>query len=108
MAEFTFSCPGCGNSVICDSQWSGHQIACPGCQISVLVPAPTPAATPVANAAAAARVRIGGGKKSTGKIVAYVLIGIIAAAGFFYLIKRGGIVSNRPLGAGASTESHRQ
>jgi hypothetical protein len=100
MAEFTFSCPGCGSGILCDSQWSGHQIACPTCQAAVIVPeavapAPTPAASTAA-AAAAARARISartqGAPKSTGKIVAYVIIGLIAAGGFFYVMKRAGAV----------------
>ncbi len=38
--------------------------------------------------------RTGGGKKSTGKIVAYVLIGIVVVAGFFYVMKRGAAVDS--------------
>lgn len=99
MAEFTFSCPSCNAGILCDSQWSGHQIACPTCQAAILVPAapatPAPAPTPASNAAAAAaaRARLAsrghGGKKSTGKIVTLSLLAVAAAAVFFYLMKRG-------------------
>lgn len=96
MPEFTFSCPSCGNGILCDSQWSGHQIACPTCQAPVIIPtevAPTPPlANPNAAAAAAARARMAartqGGPKSTGKIVSYVVIGLVSAAAFFYVMKR--------------------
>lgn len=101
MAEFTFSCPSCGNGILCDSQWSGHQITCPSCQAPILVPAapqtppPAPAAASNAAAAAAARARLAargqGGKKSAGKIVTLCLLAVAAAAGFFYMMKRGAV-----------------
>jgi hypothetical protein len=104
MAEFTFSCPGCGNGILCDLQWSGHQIACPSCQTPVLVPAGPPAATPApaaqANAAAAAArarlaARSGTGKKSTGKIITYCLIGLVAAGAFVYMMKRSAVADSK-------------
>jgi hypothetical protein len=99
MAEFTFSCPGCGNGILCDTQWAGQQVACPTCHTAVLVP--TAAATDPANdanakaaAAAAARARLAartlGAKKSTAKIVTYSIIGVAAAVGFFFLMKKAG------------------
>lgn len=102
MAEFTFSCPSCSNGILCDSQWSGQQIECPTCQAAVIVPAavaPTPPpASANAAAAAAARARIAartqGAPKSTGKIVSYVVIGLVAAAAFVYVMKRASAVDS--------------
>ncbi len=42
MADFTFGCPSCKQGVQCDDAWSGHQIQCPICQASIVVPANTP------------------------------------------------------------------
>lgn len=104
MAEFTFSCPSCGNGIVCDSQWSGHQIDCPSCQAAILVPAasapPAPAPAPASNAvaAAAARSRLAarnqGGKKSAGKIVTLCLLALAAGGGFVYMMKRAAAVDN--------------
>jgi len=51
MAEFKFSCPGCNQHIQLDELWSGHQIQCPSCQTTMVVPpnpdAPAPAASPV-------------------------------------------------------------
>jgi hypothetical protein len=33
-----FSCPHCGQHISCDELWSGHQIQCPACQNSLIVP----------------------------------------------------------------------
>jgi hypothetical protein len=33
-----FSCPHCGQHIGCEDAWSGHQIQCPGCQGSLVVP----------------------------------------------------------------------
>jgi hypothetical protein len=43
MPEFKFSCPQCGQRILCDSAYAGAQINCPGCQQSIIVP-PSPAA----------------------------------------------------------------
>jgi outer membrane lipoprotein-sorting protein len=52
MAEFKFSCPGCGQHIQCDASYSGAQIACPACQQAIVVPqAPPSSAAPPAYAA---------------------------------------------------------
>ena len=38
MADLKFSCPHCGQHISCDELWSGHQIPCPACQQSFVVP----------------------------------------------------------------------
>jgi hypothetical protein len=46
-----FSCPSCGQHISADEAWGGHQIECPACHNSLVVPqvhtAPTPAPAPV-------------------------------------------------------------
>ena len=49
MAEFTFSCPQCGQHIACDTSYSGSEIDCPSCQHPIMVPqAAHSAAAPVA------------------------------------------------------------
>jgi DNA-directed RNA polymerase subunit RPC12/RpoP len=38
MSEFKFSCPACGQNVLCDTAHSGTEIACPTCQAAIVVP----------------------------------------------------------------------
>lgn len=63
MAEFKFSCPGCGQHIQLDELWRGHQIQCPSCQAETTVPqaeahaahaAPAAYSVPGAHAAPAA------------------------------------------------------
>ena len=44
MSEFKFSCPSCGQHILCDDGFSGTQINCPTCQQAITVP-PAPRAT---------------------------------------------------------------
>jgi hypothetical protein len=44
MADLTFTCPLCQQSIACDELWSGHEIQCPTCQGTLTVPSQTPAA----------------------------------------------------------------
>jgi hypothetical protein len=49
MAELKFSCPHCGQHISCDAPWAGHQVQCPACQNSLMVPhvgPPPPAVVP--------------------------------------------------------------
>jgi hypothetical protein len=39
MSEFKFLCPECGQKILCDTAYSGAQIACPTCQKVITVPA---------------------------------------------------------------------
>ena len=48
MSEFRFSCPQCGQHILCDTQWSGREINCPVCQQTLVVPSPAPPAPPIA------------------------------------------------------------
>src|SRR6185437_7753604 len=49
MADFKFSCPGCGQHIACDTGYSGMQINCPTCKQAIVVPqAPAVAAAPSA------------------------------------------------------------
>jgi Domain of Unknown Function (DUF1080) len=50
MAEFKFSCPQCGQKILCDTGYAGLQINCPSCQRPVVVPPPKAAAAPVGRA----------------------------------------------------------
>ena len=48
MSEFKFSCPQCGQHILCDTQWSGLEINCPACQQTLAAPSlesPAPAIT---------------------------------------------------------------
>ncbi len=38
MADIKFSCGHCGQHISCDQAWSGHQLQCPACQTSLVVP----------------------------------------------------------------------
>ncbi len=38
MTEIRFSCPGCGQHMSCDEPWAGHQIECPACHNTIVVP----------------------------------------------------------------------
>ncbi|HTL58949.1 MAG TPA: hypothetical protein VL361_24895 [Candidatus Limnocylindrales bacterium] len=38
MADMKFSCPQCGQHISCDEPWAGHQIECPACHSSIVVP----------------------------------------------------------------------
>ncbi len=42
MADLKFSCPQCGQHISCDEAWSGHQLQCPACQTTLLVPQTQP------------------------------------------------------------------
>ena len=49
MSEFKFTCPQCGQHILCDTQWSGREINCPACQQALVVPSvgpPVPEVTP--------------------------------------------------------------
>jgi hypothetical protein len=52
MAEFKFSCPGCNQHIQLDELWGGHQIQCPSCQATIIVPQVRAPAAPAAPAAA--------------------------------------------------------
>ena len=41
MSEFKFSCPACGQNILCDTTQVGTQIACPGCKATIAVPKET-------------------------------------------------------------------
>jgi len=45
MAEFKFGCPHCGQKILVEELWSGHELQCPGCHKALTVP-PNPAAAP--------------------------------------------------------------
>jgi hypothetical protein len=44
MSDFKFPCPGCGQSISCDTSNTGMQVACPACQKPLTVPQPPAAA----------------------------------------------------------------
>ena len=48
MNEFKFSCPQCGQHILCDTQWSGREINCPACQQALVVPSLEPPGAAVA------------------------------------------------------------
>jgi|GEM_PF-811419 ribosomal protein S27E len=41
MSEFKFSCPACGQNILCDTSHVGTQIACPVCNATIVVPKET-------------------------------------------------------------------
>jgi DNA-directed RNA polymerase subunit RPC12/RpoP len=45
MSEFKFSCPACGQNILCDTTQVGTQIACPGCNATIAVPKETAGTT---------------------------------------------------------------
>jgi hypothetical protein len=51
MNEFKFSCPQCGQHILCDTQSSGREINCPACQQMLVVPSRAPPAPPLAERA---------------------------------------------------------
>jgi hypothetical protein len=44
MSEFKFSCPQCGQHILCDMEWGGREINCPACQQTLVVPSLGPPA----------------------------------------------------------------
>ena len=49
MADIKFSCPHCNQHITCDELWGGHELQCPGCQGSLIVPGGAAAPAPAAN-----------------------------------------------------------
>jgi len=41
MSEFKFSCPACGQNILCDTTQVGTQITCPGCNAAIAMPKET-------------------------------------------------------------------
>ena len=66
MSEFKFSCPQCGQHILCDPLWSGSEINCPACQQTLVVPSVGP---PVIEAPAVTGPRIA--QEPSGKRVKY-------------------------------------
>ncbi len=66
MSEFKFSCPQCGQHILCDTEWGGREINCPACQQTLVVPSLGP---PVIEAPAATGPRIA--QKPSGRQVNY-------------------------------------
>ena len=48
MSEFKFSCPACGQNILCDTSHVGTEIACPDCKATIVVPKETAGTTDVA------------------------------------------------------------
>lgn len=46
MADIKISCPHCKQHITCDELWGGHELQCPSCQGSLMVPAPAAAPPP--------------------------------------------------------------
>src|SRR6266404_1144604 len=46
MADLKFSCPHCSQNITCDELWGGHELQCPSCQKTLLVPGQPAPATP--------------------------------------------------------------
>ncbi len=42
VSEFKFTCPQCGQHILCDTKWSGREINCPACQQTLVVPSVGP------------------------------------------------------------------
>jgi hypothetical protein len=114
MSDIKFSCPQCGQHISCDAPWSGHQIQCPACQGSLVVPriqTPPAATEPVATSPAPGRPKLSAGStqvarptapgpaprkqpvrrppKTPNPLVKFAVIGVVLAAlawaGFTYL-----------------------
>jgi hypothetical protein len=66
MNEFKFSCPRCGQHILCDTQWNGREINCPACQQTLVVPSLGP---PVPETTVPAGPRIA--QKPSGQRVKY-------------------------------------
>ena len=67
MAEIKFSCPHCNQHISCDEPWAGHQIQCPACRNSIVVPQPhAPMASPAAPAPTTESSKPAGMKLSAG------------------------------------------
>src|SRR5579859_8017417 len=49
MADIKFSCPHCNQHITCDELWGGHELQCPGCQGSLIVPGGAAAPAPPQN-----------------------------------------------------------
>lgn len=49
MADIKFSCPHCNQHITCDELWGGHELQCPGCQGSLIVPGGATAPAPPDN-----------------------------------------------------------
>jgi len=53
MSEFKFSCPICGQDILCDTTQAGTQTACPVCKAAITVPKETTGAADVSTPASA-------------------------------------------------------
>jgi DNA-directed RNA polymerase subunit RPC12/RpoP len=54
MGNFKFNCPNCGQKILGDTSYIGHEIPCPTCRNTLTVPKPSAAtAAPVAQSLAA-------------------------------------------------------
>ena len=47
MSEFKFSCPACGQNILCDTSNQGMSMNCPSCNASITVPQPPPPLPPL-------------------------------------------------------------
>jgi len=97
MAEFKFSCQGCGQHIQCDQQWSGQQIICPVCGASLTVPflaapvaAPPPRVEPAASAAPAPQRRLVPKKEPfpVQKVVGWTVGAVIGAVAITFLLHK--------------------
>jgi DNA-directed RNA polymerase subunit RPC12/RpoP len=85
MAEFKFSCPQCGQKILCDTGYAGSQINCPSCRQPVFVPPPQAAAAPVGRA-----VQVKASKSSTLRnILIAASSAVVLAAGVVAVLHYG-------------------
>lgn len=47
MSEFKFSCPVCGQTILCDAAQTGAEMSCPSCQARIITPADVSSPTPI-------------------------------------------------------------
>lgn len=72
-----FSCPQCSQHISCDEAWAGHQIDCPGCHSSIVVPQfhppqpPPPPAIPAREAPAASGPKLAAGATQVARPTAH-------------------------------------
>ena len=85
-AEFTFSCPHCGQHISTAAADAGIQAQCPVCSQAFIVPSPFPQARPAAFSAATACKNLSPGKR---RFLIYGAIGVVFVVGIgIFLLSR--------------------
>ena len=81
MADIKFSCPHCNQHITCDELWGGHELQCPGCQGTLVVPGVAAAPAQPAENSLVPKPPPGGSKVTLNRPQAHATGGGAAASG---------------------------